>query len=67
MLVDPFFQEIPWELIYDDKGRQIGEVYMIRPWLKPVRKEVKQHDSVYGVRRASGARETKSNPTRRIY
>lgn len=27
--VDPFFQDTPWDLIYDDAGRQIGEVYML--------------------------------------
>jgi hypothetical protein len=27
--VDPFFQDTPWDLIYDDAGRQIGEVYIL--------------------------------------
>jgi len=65
-LVDPFFQDIPWELIYDDKGRQIGEVYMIHQWMKPGRGEGKPYDSVHGVRGACRARKTKGNDRRRI-
>ncbi len=26
---DPFFQTTPWEIIYDDEGRVIGEVYKL--------------------------------------
>lgn len=65
-LVDPFFQDIPWELIYDDKGRQIGEVYMLHQWMKPGRKEGKSYDSVYGVRGAGRSGKTKGNDRRRI-
>ena len=65
-LVDPFFQDIPWELIYDDKGQQIGEVYMIRPWIMPERKKGKSHDSVHGIRGAGRSGKTKSNDRRRI-
>lgn len=28
---DPIFQEIPWDLIYDDNGELIGEIYLILP------------------------------------
>ena len=27
--VDPYFQDVPWDLIYDDDGQQIGEVYVL--------------------------------------
>ncbi|MOA01371.1 hypothetical protein D3C78_1207770 [compost metagenome] len=27
--VDPFFQEVPWECIYNDIGQVIGEVYVL--------------------------------------
>ncbi len=26
---DPFFQDIPWDFIYDDNGKLIGEVYLL--------------------------------------
>jgi hypothetical protein len=32
---DPYFSEIPWDIITDDKGKVIGEVYMIYPKEKP--------------------------------
>jgi len=28
---DPYFQEIPWDLIYDESGELIGEVYVLLP------------------------------------
>lgn len=28
---DPYFQDIPWDLIYDDNGELIGEVYVTLP------------------------------------
>lgn len=28
-MADPFFQDIPWDLIYDDNGVLIGEVYLL--------------------------------------
>lgn len=36
--IDPFFQEAPWEIIYDSDGRQIGEVFVLRGWSKSNRK-----------------------------
>jgi hypothetical protein len=36
--IDPFFQEIPWEIIYDHNGKQIGEVFVLRGWSKSKRK-----------------------------
>lgn len=27
--VDPFFQEIPWDIVQDDNGKVIGEVYLL--------------------------------------
>lgn len=32
---DPYFQDIPWDLIYDENGRLIGEVYMTLPAAPP--------------------------------
>lgn len=29
--VDPYFQDIPWDLIYDENGELIGEVYIFLP------------------------------------
>lgn len=29
VLVDPFFQDVPWDLIYNDSGELIGEVYVL--------------------------------------
>lgn len=31
MREDPYFQDVPWDLIYDDNGELIGEVYMALP------------------------------------
>ncbi|QCT03312.1 hypothetical protein E6C60_2600 [Paenibacillus algicola] len=28
---DPIFQDVPWDLIYDENGELIGEVYLILP------------------------------------
>lgn len=30
-MTDPYFQDIPWDLIYDDNGELIGEVYTTLP------------------------------------
>lgn len=27
--VDPIFQDIPWDLVYDDRKRVIGEIYLL--------------------------------------
>lgn len=44
--IDPFFQEAPWEIIYDNDGRQIGEVFVLRGWSKSTRKRrAKKHGS----------------------
>lgn len=32
---DPYFADIPWDIIKDEKGKVIGEVYMIFPKEKP--------------------------------
>ncbi|MEF2969251.1 hypothetical protein V3851_26110 [Paenibacillus sp. M1] len=32
---DPYFQDIPWDLIYDDNGELIGEVYLFLPTPPP--------------------------------
>lgn len=28
---DPYFQDISWDLIYDESGKLIGEVYVLLP------------------------------------
>lgn len=30
MALDLYFNNIPWEIIYDDYGRIIGEIYLIK-------------------------------------
>ncbi|QHZ52175.1 hypothetical protein ERICV_03061 [Paenibacillus larvae subsp. larvae] len=35
--VDPYFENIPWDLIYDENGELIGEVYLILPEPSPRR------------------------------
>jgi hypothetical protein len=37
---DPYFSDIPWDIIKDDSGKVIGEVYLVFPrdlpeWIKP--------------------------------
>ncbi|GAA4827848.1 hypothetical protein GCM10023310_00640 [Paenibacillus vulneris] len=27
--IDPYFNDIPWEIVYDNNGKVIGEVYVI--------------------------------------
>lgn len=39
--VDPYFQEIPWDLIYDERGELIGEVYVLLPD-PPPRKRIRK-------------------------
>ncbi|WP_171684187.1 hypothetical protein [Paenibacillus planticolens] len=29
-MIDPYFNDIPWEIVYDDSGRIIGEIYLIK-------------------------------------
>lgn len=29
--VDAYFQDIPWEIVTDDAGKVIGEVYVLLP------------------------------------
>lgn len=38
---DPFFQEIPWDIITDDNGVVIGEVYTILPEAPPRKRQRK--------------------------
>lgn len=28
-MVDPYYNDIPWEIIYDESGQVIGEVFLI--------------------------------------
>lgn len=34
---DPYFQDIPWEFIFNDNGELIGEVYLTLPEPSPRR------------------------------
>ncbi|BFH63938.1 hypothetical protein PAJ34TS1_45300 [Paenibacillus azoreducens] len=61
--IDPFFQDKPWEIIYDSTGKQIGEVYVL--W-GVARKEATPYDPVHGIRRTSRSGKTKSINRRRI-
>ncbi|SDW31227.1 hypothetical protein SAMN05518848_101969 [Paenibacillus sp. PDC88] len=38
---DPLFDDIPWDIITDDSGKVIGEVYMILPDPPPRRRQNK--------------------------
>lgn len=31
MRTDPYFQDIPWDIVTDDSGKVIGEVYVLLP------------------------------------
>ncbi|GIO36234.1 hypothetical protein J41TS12_10950 [Paenibacillus antibioticophila] len=62
--VDPYFQDVPWDLIYDDNGQQIGEVYVL---LGAARKEGMPYDrSVHHIWRACRAGETEVLDGRRV-
>lgn len=37
--VDPYFQDIPWDIITDDAGRVIGTVYILLPDPPPRRRQ----------------------------
>lgn len=36
---DPYFNDVPWEIIVDENGNVIGEVYLILPVKKRRRKK----------------------------
>lgn len=61
--IDPFFQEAPWEIIYDNDGRQIGEIFVLTG---ESRKEATPYDPVHRVRRARRAGKAKGIHSRRI-
>ncbi|MCM3208515.1 hypothetical protein [Paenibacillus illinoisensis] len=42
---DPYFADIPWEIIKDENGKVIGEVYMVFPREKPEWIKPKKHRS----------------------
>ncbi|MDF2652913.1 MAG: hypothetical protein K0Q73_8718 [Paenibacillus sp.] len=37
-MVDPYFNEIPWEIIYDENGRVLAEIFVIPHYLSARRK-----------------------------
>ena len=44
---DPYFSDVPWEIIKDDNGKVIGEVYLVYPkdkpeWMQKPRKKVRR-------------------------
>lgn len=41
MRPDPFFSDIPWEIITDDSGKVIGEVFLTLPDPPPRRRQEK--------------------------
>ncbi|GIO33230.1 hypothetical protein J2TS6_43710 [Paenibacillus albilobatus] len=62
-LIDPIFQETPWEIIYDNAGRQIGEVYLLPSEL---RKEAGPYDPFHGIRRTGRPGKAKIQYRRRV-
>lgn len=40
--LDPYFNDIPWEIYYDECGRIIGMVYVLLP--KKSKKAIRGHD-----------------------
>lgn len=38
---DPYFNDVPWEFIFDDEGNLIGEVYLILE----EKRRVRRHES----------------------
>lgn len=68
-LIDPFFQEVPWEVIHDDEGKLVGEVFIIDFYLLPaefVKEEGKQNDSIHRIRRARRAGTAEVQYSRRV-
>lgn len=41
MYQDPYFQDVPWEIYYDESGQVIGTVFVLLP--KTGRKETNVH------------------------
>jgi hypothetical protein len=41
MRPDPFFADIPWEIITDDSGKVIGEVFLTLPDPPPRKRQQK--------------------------
>jgi hypothetical protein len=41
MVIDPYFNDVPWEIIYDNDGRAIGEIYVLLH-LPPTRRRKKK-------------------------
>ncbi|WP_136604642.1 hypothetical protein [Paenibacillus dokdonensis] len=62
-LVDPLFQDVPWDIVYNEDGQQIGEVYVL---LGKAKKEATPYDPVHGIRRTGRTRKTKSINSYRI-
>ncbi|GGH17121.1 hypothetical protein GCM10008013_12290 [Paenibacillus segetis] len=68
-LIDPFFQDTPWELIHDDDGILVGEVYVLDLHMLPakfMKGEGRRNDSVHRVRGAGSSGKAKSVYTGRI-
>jgi hypothetical protein len=61
--IDPYFQDVPWEIVRDDQGKVIGEIYVLHA-IK--HKGMKRNDSVRGVRRTSRSRKTEVQHKRRF-
>lgn len=46
MRVDPFFQDVPWEIIKDEDGQVLGEVFILLPAPPPRRRQLKRGTSL---------------------
>ncbi|GAA0390286.1 hypothetical protein GCM10008933_21490 [Paenibacillus motobuensis] len=56
-LVDPYYQDIPWDIIYDDDGQPIGEVFVLPGDAK--KEGLPYGNSIYRIRRAGCPRAAK--------
>lgn len=60
--IDPYFQDTPYDIIYDDKGRLIGEVFVL---LGIARKEGEVRNEAYGYRPRNKLRRMGNHGTRK--
>lgn len=63
-LADPFFQDVPWDIIFDDDGQLIGEVYVL---LGAARREGELRHENHGDRPRNKLRRVGDNAKRKAY
>ncbi|BFH14532.1 hypothetical protein J6TS7_44610 [Paenibacillus dendritiformis] len=57
---DPFFQDIPWDIITNDSGEVVGAVYVLLPDPPPRRRQKKRWDTISISRRMNMRKPQKS-------